>query len=96
MFSYKSTPKIISGYSPTCLQLTGAVYKHVVKKIVKAKNIESAESSKLLENLYRSVNIGLVNELKVICDKLKIDVFEVIRQLPLKILAFKNLFQDQD
>ncbi len=90
MFSYKSTPKIISGYSPKCLQLTETVYKHVVKKTIKAKNIESAESSKLLENLYRSVNIGLVNELKVICDKLNIDVFEVIRLASTKNFGFQK------
>tara|TARA_E500000178_G_scaffold356643_1_gene436551 strand:+ start:15828 stop:17117 length:1290 start_codon:yes stop_codon:yes gene_type:complete len=90
MFSYKTTPKIVSGYSVRCLEFTETVYKHVVKKIVKAKSLDSAETSKLLENLYRSVNIGLVNELKIICDKLKIDVFEVIQLASTKNFGFQK------
>ncbi len=90
MFSYKTTPKIVSGYSKKCLDLTETVYKHVVKKIVKAKSLHAAETSKLLENLYRSVNIGLVNELKMICDRLKIDVFEVIRLASTKNFGFQK------
>lgn len=90
MFSYRKTPKIVSGFSTGCLRLTKTVYKHVVKKTVNAKNLQSAESSKLLENLYRSVNIGLVNELKIICDKLKIDVFEVIRLASTKNFGFQK------
>ena len=76
-FSYKRTPKIISGYSLKCLELTEKVYSHIAKT-VKAKSLASAETSKLLENLYRSVNIGLVNELKIICDRLKIDVLKLL------------------
>ncbi len=90
MFSYKTTPKIVSGYSKKCLDLTETVYKHVVKKIVKAKSLHAAETSKLLENLYRSVNIGLVNELKMICERLKIDVFEVIRLASTKNFGFQK------
>ncbi len=90
MFSYKTTPKIVSGYSKKCLDLTETVYKHVVKKIVKAKSLQAAETSKLLENLYRSVNIGLVNELKMICERLKIDVFEVIRLASTKNFGFQK------
>ena len=89
-FSYKKTPKVVSGFSSKCLELTEKVYNHVVKKTVKAKSLDSAESSKLLENLYRSVNIGLVNELKMICDKLKIDVFEVIRLASTKNFGFQK------
>ena len=90
MFSYKTTPKIVSGYSKKCSDLTETVYKHVVKKIVKAKSLQAAETSKLLENLYRSVNIGLVNELKMICERLKIDVFEVIRLASTKNFGFQK------
>ena len=87
-FSYLTTPKIVSGYSAKCLEFTEIVYKHVVKKIVKAKSLDTAEASKLLENLYRSINIGLVNELKIICDKLAIDVFEIIRLAATKNFGF--------
>ncbi len=89
-FSYKRTPKIISGYSLKCLKLTEKVYSHIAKKTVKAKSLASAETSKLLENLYRSVNIGLVNELKIICDRLKIDVLEVIRLASTKNFGFQK------
>ena len=77
-FSYNTTPKVISGLSKNCINLIDLLYSYIVKSRVKSKDIESAELSKLLENLYRSVNIGLVNELKIICDKLKIDIFKVI------------------
>ncbi len=89
-FSYANTPKLISGYSKLCLNLIDFVYAPIVKKRIKAKNIESAELSKLLENMYRSVNIGLVNELKIICDKLKIDIFDVIKLAATKNFGFQK------
>jgi UDP-N-acetyl-D-glucosamine dehydrogenase len=69
-FSYKKTPKIVSGYTNNCLVLTSLSYESIANKIVKAKNIETAEASKLLENIYRAVNIGMINEMKIICDNL--------------------------
>ncbi len=89
-FSYKKTPKIISGYTPSCLKVMENIYSHIIKKLVKAKNIESAEASKLLENLYRAVNIGLVNEFKIICDKLKLDIFEIINLASTKNFGFQK------
>ena len=89
-FSYKKTPKIISGYTPNCLKVMENIYSHIIKKLVKAKNIESAEASKLLENLYRAVNIGLVNEFKMICDKLKLDIFEIINLASTKNFGFQK------
>ena len=72
------------------MSIIDAVYSHIVKKRVKAKSIEIAETSKLLENLYRSVNIGLVNELKIICDKLNLDTFEVINTAATKNFGFQK------
>jgi len=89
-FSYKTTPKVVSGYTQDCSVLTSLVYKHIANKIVKAKSIETAETSKLLENLYRSVNIGLVNEFKLICDKLNVDVFEIIKLAATKNFGFQK------
>ena len=89
-FSYQSTPKVVSGYTNNCTILTDCVYKHIVKKTVKAKDLKSAETSKLLENLYRAVNIGLINELKIICNNLKIDVFEVIKLAATKNFGFQK------
>jgi UDP-N-acetyl-D-glucosamine dehydrogenase len=89
-FSYKITPKVISGYSDRCLKLVDMVYSYIVKKRHKTISLEIAEMSKLLENLYRAVNIGLVNEFKMICDKLNIDVLDVINAASSKNFGFKK------
>ena len=89
-FSYKKTPKVISGATKTCEFLIKQIYSPIVKKLVVAKNIQDAELSKLLENMYRAVNIGLVNELKIICDKLKIDIFNVIELAATKNFGFQK------
>ena len=89
-FSYKKTPKVISGYSKNCLNLMDALYKHIIKKRVKSNNLDVAEMSKLLENLYRSVNIGLINELKIICEYLKVDIFKVIELASTKNFGFQK------
>ena len=89
-FSYKKTPKVISGFSKYCLILMDALYKHITFKRVKSEDLKSAELSKLLENLYRSVNIGLINELKIICEYLKIDIFKVIDLASTKNFGFQK------
>jgi UDP-N-acetyl-D-glucosamine dehydrogenase len=89
-FSYKITPKIVSGYSKKCLSIMKLIYSVIVKKTVPVSSMEVAETSKLLENLYRAVNIGLVNELKIICHHLKIDVFEVIEAAATKNFGFQR------
>ena len=89
-FSYKKTPKVISGFSKYCLILMDALYKHITFKRVKSEDLKSAELSKLLENLYRSVNIGLINELKIICEYLKIDIFKVIDLAATKNFGFQK------
>lgn len=89
-FSYTKTPKVISGFTKNCEVLIKKIYSPIVKKIVVAKNVKDAELSKLLENMYRAVNIGLVNELKIICDKLKIDIFDVIELAATKNFGFQK------
>ena len=89
-FTYKKTPKVISGFSKSCLSLMDALYKHIVHKRIKSNDLKSAELSKLLENLYRSVNIGLINELKIICEYLKIDIFKVINLASTKNFGFQK------
>ena len=59
-FSYKKTPKVISGYTNRCLKLVASCYSNIAKKITKASTLEVAETSKLLENIYRAVNIGMI------------------------------------
>ena len=89
-FSYKKTPKVISGYTNNCKIIIKNIYDIFVKKTVIVKNIEEAELSKLLENLYRAINIGLVNEIKIICDKLGIDVFNTIEAAATKNFGFQK------
>ena len=67
-----------------------AIYKYIVKKPIATKTIEIAETSKLLENMYRSVNISLVNELKIICKKIGLDVFDVIEAASTKNFGFQK------
>jgi UDP-N-acetyl-D-glucosamine dehydrogenase len=66
------------------------IYKTISKKVFSTNTLEEAETSKLLENLYRSINIGLVNEMKLICDKLKIDVHKVIDTAATKNFGFQK------
>lgn len=89
-FSYQRTPKVISGYSNKCLGLINLVYKIFVKRLILVNNIEEAELSKILENLYRSVNIGLVNEIKIICQRLNIDVHNTIKAASTKNFGFQK------
>jgi UDP-N-acetyl-D-glucosamine dehydrogenase len=89
-FSYKTTPKVISGYSKNCLKIINNVYSFIARKRILADTLEVAETSKLLENLYRSINIGLVNELKIVCDRLKIDPYEVIKVASTKNFGFQK------
>jgi len=89
-FSYKKTPKVISGYTKNCLRLTKKIYLTIAKKVYSCDTIEEAETTKLLENLYRSINIGLSNEMKLICDKLNINVHKVIDSASTKNFGFQK------
>jgi UDP-N-acetyl-D-glucosamine dehydrogenase len=89
-FTYKKTPKVISGYTKNCSKLIKKIYSSIAKKIFNCNTIEEAETSKLLENLYRSINIGLANEMKLICDKLKINVHSVIDAAATKNFGFQK------
>ena len=89
-FSYKKTPKVISGYTSKCLKLVDKIYDCITKRNYTCKTLEEAEASKLLENLYRSINIGLVNEFKLICQKLNINVHNVIESAATKNFGFQK------
>ena len=89
-FTYQKTPKVISGYTKKCLNLTRGIYSLVAKKTYPCNTLEEAETSKLLENLYRSINIGLANEMKLICDKLNINVHSVIDSAATKNFGFQK------
>jgi UDP-N-acetyl-D-glucosamine dehydrogenase len=83
-------PKVVSGHTSACLSLVSIVYKSAFDKIVLAKSLEVAEFSKLLENIYRAVNIGFINEMKFIADKMELDIFEIIKIAKTKPFGFRS------
>lgn len=91
-FNLKTTPKIVGGYSKTCLKVAKALYDTIVEKTVPVSSTRVAEATKLLENIYRSVNIALVNELKMLFDKMGIDIWEVIEAAKTKPFGFQAFY----
>ncbi|MFC1581730.1 nucleotide sugar dehydrogenase, partial [Candidatus Neomarinimicrobiota bacterium] len=87
-YRINNTPKVIGGITADCTELGGLLYGHVVNKIVPVTSPEAAEMVKILENTYRSINIGLVNEVAIMCEKLGIDVWEVIEAADTKPFGF--------
>ena len=87
-WNVRSTPKVIGGVTPHCLEVAGALYKCIVERIVPVSSARTAEMAKLLENTFRAVNIGLVNEVAIMCDHLGIDVWEVVEAAATKPFGF--------
>jgi len=85
-------PKIVSGYTVKCRTLISLLYNKIINKVYKAENIQVAEFSKLLENIYRSVNIGLINELAYVARKLKIDINQTIDAAKTKPFGFQSFY----
>jgi len=85
-------PKVIGGVTPQCSKVAKAIYDQVIIKTVPVSSPRAAEATKLLENIYRSVNIALVNELKMVFDKMNIDVWEVIAAASTKPFGFKAFY----
>src|SRR5207249_8728053 len=77
-FNTRNIPKVVGGITPTCTQIAVLLYRQRLENVVAVSSSEVAEMVKLLENTFRSVNIGLVNELALMCSRLGIDVWEVI------------------
>ncbi len=84
----RNTPKVIGGATPACQRVVTALYEPVFDTLVPVSSPEAAELVKLLENTFRSVNIGLVNEMAIVCDKLGVDVWEVIEAAATKPFGF--------
>jgi len=83
-----NTPKVVGGVTPACLEASVAWYSQALKKVVPVSSTEVAEMAKLLENTFRMINIGLVNELALMCDRLGVDVWEVIEAAATKPFGF--------
>jgi len=88
VYGTRNTPKVIGGITPDCLAVTMALYQPSIDTLVPVSSPEAAELVKILENTFRSVNIGLVNETAIVCDKLGVDVWEVIEAAATKPFGF--------
>ncbi|MBD9484629.1 UDP-N-acetyl-D-glucosamine 6-dehydrogenase [Pseudomonas sp. PDM14] len=87
-FETRTIPKVIGGHTPACLQVGIALYEQAIDQVVPVSSTKAAELTKLLENIHRAVNIGLVNEMKVVADRMGIDIFEVVDAAATKPFGF--------
>jgi UDP-N-acetyl-D-glucosamine dehydrogenase len=92
VYKTKNTPKVVGGSTPRCLETVQALYSQILDKLVPVSSSEAAEMVKLLENTFRAVNIGLVNEVALMSRKLGIDPFEVIRAAATKPFGFMPFY----
>lgn len=91
-FMVRNTPKVVGGITPNCTEVAMALYSHAIDKVVPVSSPTAAEMVKLLENTFRAVNIGMVNEMALMCDKLGVDVWEVINAAATKPFGFMPFF----
>ncbi|EGV35051.1 WblA protein [Neisseria weaveri LMG 5135] len=87
-FETRTIPKVLGGHTPACLEVGMALYQPAIDKVVPVSSTKAAELTKLLENIHRAVNIGLVNEMKIVADKMDIDIHEVINAAATKPFGF--------
>ncbi len=87
-FTTRTIPKVCGGHTSDCLEVGLSLYGQVIDKVVPVSSTRAAELTKLLENIHRAVNIGLVNEMKIVADKMGIDIHEVIRAAATKPFGF--------
>jgi UDP-N-acetyl-D-glucosamine dehydrogenase len=91
-FEVRTIPKVVGGITPACLKHGVSLYSQIVEKVVPVSSTRAAEMSKLLENIYRAVNIALVNELKMLCLRMGLDIFEIIEASKTKPFGFQAFF----
>jgi UDP-N-acetyl-D-glucosamine dehydrogenase len=91
-FSTVTIPKVVGGVTPKCLEVATSLYDQVIIKTVPVSSTRAAEASKLLENIFRSINIAMVNELKMVFDRMNIDIWEVIAAASTKPFGFKPFY----
>jgi UDP-N-acetyl-D-glucosamine dehydrogenase len=89
-WTVKTTPKVVGGVTPACTEQAVAFYKRAIDTVVSVSSPEAAELTKLLENIFRSVNIALVNELAQLCDRMHVDVWEVVEAAATKPFGFMS------
>ena len=91
-FSISEIPKVMGGLTENCLRLTSSLYKHIVLETVEVSTMETAEATKLMENIFRAVNIAMVNELKLVLDRMNINIWEVIDAAKTKPFGFMPFY----
>lgn len=91
-WTVENTPKVLGGVTPQCLAMAQALYGQVIERVVPVSSTRAAEMVKLLENTFRAVNIALVNEIAIMCDKLGLDVWEVIEAASTKPYGFMPFY----
>ncbi|HWZ89429.1 MAG TPA: nucleotide sugar dehydrogenase, partial [Polyangiaceae bacterium] len=91
-FTTRNTPKVLGGATPECLEVASRLYSQIIDQLVPVTSTETAEMVKLLENTFRAVNIGLVNEIAMMSRKLGVDAFEVIRAAATKPFGFMPFY----
>ncbi len=88
----RNTPKIVGGVTPACTEMASALYSQAIEKIVPVKSATAAEMVKLLENTFRAINIGAINEMALICHQLGVDVWEIIEAAKTKPFGFMPFY----
>lgn len=91
-FSTRTIPKVVGGYSRDCLEVACSLYSEIVERVVPVSSTKVAEATKLLENIYRAVNIALVNEMKMLFDRMGINIWEVIEAAKTKPFGFQAFY----
>jgi UDP-N-acetyl-D-glucosamine dehydrogenase len=91
-FNTATIPKVVGGYTKQCTELACALYANAIAKIVPVKGTREAELTKLLENIFRCVNIALVNEMKLLCERMNIDIWEVVDAAKTKPFGFMAFY----
>ncbi|MGL6214770.1 nucleotide sugar dehydrogenase [Billgrantia desiderata] len=87
-FETRTIPKVVGGHTPACREVGVALYRPAIDQVVPLSSTRAAEMTKLLENIHRAVNIGLVNEMKIVADRMGIDIFEVVDAAATKPFGF--------
>src|SRR6202158_5411266 len=91
-FNTATIPKVVGGYTKQCTEIACALYSSAITKVVPVRGTREAELTKLLENIFRCVNIALVNEMKLLCERMNIDIFEVINAAATKPFGFMPFY----
>jgi UDP-N-acetyl-D-glucosamine dehydrogenase len=92
VFTTRNTPKVVGGSTPLCTRMASLLYQQAVEAVYPVSSTQAAEMIKLLENTFRAVNIGLVNEIALMCEKLRLDVWEVIDGAATKPFGFMRFY----